>query len=761
MTKLQGVLISLLASALIACDGSEPADAGPDAGEVPMEDDAGADAGETTPDAGTDAGEGPVDGGGPDAGPTPPPRDTLEVLTGQTATGYTDAIGSEARLNGAAGAARSPDGSTLYVADTFNSLIRSIDVATGEVTTIAGAVQEAAVVDDTGLDARFDSPRAMAITPDGSALYVADSGTIRRIALPSLEVTTVAGVWTMTDYVDAVGEDARFGFLVHDFAFSADGRTLYIADRSNLVLRALDTDTNEVTTLAGAPYSPSFPPQHADGTGSDVRMTLGGIVRVGDAVFIADTFNDCIRRYDIDTGEVTTVAGDPTMEGNMDGVGSAATFETPQQLSSDGTHLYVMGFNGVLRRVRLSDYTVETILGSAEDVRAVDGTGEDVRFGVSFGPSPLDPDAGTAGVLYFNDRDANSFRAVDLDALTVNTVAGAVEPRGSRDGDLAEARFDGPADVVCTAAGDVCYVSDEGNHTVRIIDRETGTVDTLAGAPGEPDAVDGALDEARFAAPAGLALNETEGLLYVADSANHTLRLIDLDAGMVGTVAGAAEIAGSDDGAGGDARFSAPVGLALTSDGATLYVGDQGNATIRTVDTASATVATLAGSAGERGDDDGVGAAARFRRIGGLELAADGATLYLTDRDFFAAVVRAIDTDTTEVTTLAGLAGERGVADGALADARFGGPWDLVLSPSGDLMVADLRNGLVRRIDLEAGMVDTWIGNVAIAGNPPAGMRWSLSDATLYFPGALARAGEDLVILAEDAVLVARPEGSW
>lgn len=764
--KLHHVLTAVIALSATACDdAAEPMDAGDPLSDAGPGVDAGMDpsdpdAGEPPADAGVDGGQTLRDGG-TDGGPLPPPRNTLEVLAGQTATGYSDGVGGAARLNGMAGAALSPDGATIYVADTFNSLIRRIDVATAEVTTLAGAPQEAAVVDGTGADARFDSPRALAITPDGTALYVADNGTIRRIGLPSATVTTVAGLWGETDYVDGPGVDARFGFLVHDFTFSADGSTLYIADRSNQVLRALDTTTNEVTTLAGAPYSPSFPPQHADGTGADVRMTLGGIVRVGDAIFIADTFNDCLRRYDIASGEVTTVAGDPTMAGSMDGVGAAATFEVPQQISSDGTFLYVMGFNGVLRRVRLSDYTVETVLGSAEDVRPVDGVGDEVRLGVSFGPSPLDPDAGATGVLYFNDRDANSFRAIDLDTFETRTVAGAPNPTGARDGAFLDARFSGPADVVCTAAGDTCYVSDEGNHTLRVLDLTSGSVSTLAGASGEPGAADGPFADARFAAPTGLALDEDVSRLYLADSANHTIRALDLATETVSTLAGGAEIAGADDGTGEDARFDGPEALALTGDGSTLYVADGGNATIRAIEVATAVVSTVAGTATEVGDDDGVGADARFRRPGSLALSPDATTLYVAQRDFFGAVVRAVDLASAAVTTLTGRPGERGVADGPLDEALFGGPWDLAFSPGGDLLVADLRNGSIRRIDLDGATVDTFVGNVALTGNPPPGVRWPLDEATLYFPAALARAGDDLLVLAENAVLVARPEGTW
>lgn len=740
-------LFAALALALSGCDGEVPtehdAGAGADAAPSPMTD--------AAIDSGVDASEPPE----PDAS-VPMERGTLAVLAGQTSTGYSDGTGAAARFNGAAGAALSADGASLYVADTFNSLIRRVDVATGAVTTLAGQVQQAAVVDGTGREARFDSPRALAITPAGDALFVADSGTIRRVALPSLEVTTVAGIWTMTGYVDGVGDEARFGFLVHDFAFSADGRTLYLADRSNRVLRALDTVSYEVTTVAGAPYTPSFPPQHADGTGADARMTLGGVTRVGDVFYFADTFNNCLRRFDPATGAVTTVAGDPTMEGNMDGVAGAATFETPQQLTGDADALYVTGFNGVLRRVRLSDFGVETLLGSTSDVRSVDGVGADVRFGVSFGPSPLG-----AGVLYFNDRDANSFRPVDLSTLEVTTLVGPTQPVGARDGSFAESRFHGPADLACAPDGVLCFVSDEWNHTIRVLDREAGTVATLAGAAGEPGSDDGAFADARFAGPTGLALDPEADVLYVADSANHTVRRLDLAARTVTTLAGAAELSGAADGGASVARFDSPEGLALDADGAVLFVADAGNGVLRRIELATATVGTLAGLAGEPGDDDGVGDAARFRSPSSLALSVDGATLYVADRAYFANVVRAVTLSTGEVTTVAGLAGERGVADGPVADARFTTPWDLLALPSGHLVLSDLGNGLIRRIDLGAGTVETWIGNVAVAGNPPAGAAWSLDEATLFFPGALARSGDDLLIAAEDAILVAKPEDTW
>jgi DNA-binding beta-propeller fold protein YncE len=561
----------------------------------------------------------------------------------------------------------------------------------------------------------------------------------------------------MSGYVDGVGDEVRFAFLVHDIEVSADGTTVYLADRSNRVIRALDPATRTVTTVAGAAYTGAV--QHADGVGAAVRMSgLGGMARVGDLIYFADTFNHCIRRFDPATGEVVTIAGNPAVRGNADGIGAAASFDVPQQLSTDGENLYVMGFNGTIRRVRLSDFRVDTILGDPEDLRAVDGVGAEVRFGVSFGPSPIDP---AARVLYFNDRSANSFRAVALDTLTVRTIAGAVEPRGARDGAFSSARFASPAAIVCTADGSRCYISDSGNHTIRVLDRERREVRTLAGAAGVPDVDDGAFADARFADPRGLALDEAAGRLFVADNANHTLRVLDLAMGTVSTLAGEPERSGFEDGVGSDALFDGPLGLALTPDGSTLYVSEFGNRTLRRVDVATGAVTLLAGAAGSAGDADGTGASARFRRPGAMVVSSDGETLYVGDRDVNGNVVRAVRLTTGAVTTLVGVANQAGVADGTFEEARLSGPWGLAFSPAGHLLVAELRNGVVRRIDLDAERVSVWLGDPERRGNLPYGLRVPIADAILNSPAAIAVAGEDLVLLSEDAVLVARPEGTW
>ena len=119
---------------------------------------------------------------------------------------------------------------------------------------------------------------------------------------------------------------------------------------------------------------------------------------------------------------------------------------------------------------------------------------------------------------------------------------------------------------------------------------------------------DGTGSAARFYYPSGVAV-DSAGNVYVADRDNHTIRIVT-PAGVVTTLAGLTGIKGSADGTGSTARFNEPTGVAVDSAG-NVYVADSGNMTIRKV-SPSGMVTTLAGLAGETGSADGTGSTARF-----------------------------------------------------------------------------------------------------------------------------------------------------
>lgn len=250
----------------------------------------------------------------------------------------------------------------------------------------------------------------------------------------------------------------------------------------------------------------------------------------------------------------------------------------------------------------------------------------------------------------------------------------------------------------------------------------------VAGTTGGRGTTDGVGTAARFNNPWGIAA-DAAGNFFVADTSSHTIRKIT-PAGVVSTLSGTANISGSKDGAMATAQFNLPGAIALDGAG-NIYVADYGNHTIRKITSAGA-VTTLAGMAGLTGSADGVGATARFSSLRGL--ASDNAgNLYVTD----GYAVRKIAPDGT-VKTLAGtvdysdlLAYSTG--DGIGADARFLRPFGIAMGNDGNLYVMD--GAAVRKVT-PTGTVTTLAGNVHFGGRADG------QGSAAYFNGAFAIAAD-------------------
>lgn len=221
----------------------------------------------------------------------------------------------------------------------------------------------------------------------------------------------------------------------------------------------------------------------------------------------------------------------------------------------------------------------------------------------------------------------------------------------------------------------------DGLGTVRKISPGR-VVTTLAGSPTETGSTDGTGSDARFDGPRSVSLDRF-GNIYVADTSNNTIRMITPD-NVVTTLAGMAGEAGSADGTGSAARFFTPNAVA-TGRGGYLYVADSHNNTIRQITTPGAVVTTVAGLPGVVGSADGTGSDARFNYP--ESLAIDGENnLYITDNLNY--TIRKM-TPERNVTTLAGSPGHSGFVDGTGQDARFAQPFAIAVDGLATIYVAD------------------------------------------------------------------------
>jgi sugar lactone lactonase YvrE len=537
-------------------------------------------------------------------------------------TTYAGAPGVSGTANGASSAARfsSPFGvmvdknDNVYVADTFNDTIRVITPA-GVVSTLAGKAGVAGALDKTGTAATFNHPVSLAMDSSGN-IYVADTSNdlIRKIAHGAV-VTTLAGLAGVSGSANGTNDTARFNT---PYGITVDSQdNIYVVDTFNSALRKI-TLSGVVTTPAGVAGSTG----PADGIGDQARFSSPTGVAAGNGldVVIADFSNANVRKA-IGGTNVITLAGLSGAPGIQNGSANTARFNSPAGIAIDAVgNLYVADEqNDAIRKVTpLGD--VSTFAGTIGTAGSRDDSSLNAQFnrplGVAFDPG---------GNLFVADTRNHTIRKITPGG-EVSTFAGLAGVSGTNDGVGTNALFNTPFALAIDAQTNV-YVSDTFNHAIRKITPD-GMVTTLAGSPGVLGTNNGVGLQAKFAFPEGIVV-DPDGNVFVADDDDFTIRKITPD-GVVTTFAGVPGSVGSSDGTDA-ARFNFPFGLAIDSN-RNLYLADTANHTLRKITPAGA-VTTLAGVAGVTGNVDGTGSDARLSRPAGVAVDANG-NVYISDEDY-------------------------------------------------------------------------------------------------------------------------------
>ena len=329
------------------------------------------------------------------------------------AVGSADATGAAARFSGPSGV--TVDASNhLYVADTYNHVIRMVATLTGVVTTPIGTANVVGSADGTGAAARFNSPSTSVAIDGAGNVYVADSNnhTIRK-ATPAGVVTTFAGTAGTSGSTDATGAAARFN---NPAGIAVDAsNNVYVVDKFNCTVRKI-TSAGVVTTLAGTAGSCG----NSDGTGAAARFGYanGLAIDASGNLYVADT-NDMTIRKITPAGVVTTLAGTAGSYGSADGTGAAARFGYPYGIASTaaGTVYVADTHNFTIRKITPGG-VVTTLAGTAASQGSADGTGAAARFDF---PKALA--LNQAGILFVADSGNNTIRRL-TPAGYVKTIIG-------------------------------------------------------------------------------------------------------------------------------------------------------------------------------------------------------------------------------------------------------------------------------------------------------------------------------------------------
>ena len=312
------------------------------------------------------------------------------------------------------------------------------------------------------------------------------------------------------------------------------------------------------------------------------------------------------------------------------------------------------------------------------------------------------------GNIYVSERSGYRVRRVDVRTGTITTVAGTGEKGFSGDGGPAiAARFDQLSGIAVDSGGNL-YIGDLWNSRIRRVDARTGIVSTIAGTGTAGYSGDGgAATRAAISAAFDL-LFDREGNLLFTDTENHRVRRIDAGTGIITTIAGNGQYTSSGDGGPATlASFARPHCIFLTPDD-DLYICDQ-TPRIRRVDGRTGRISTVAGSGHfGSGGDDGPAIDAAITYPGDLAMDTTGSLLF---SDIATHRIRRIDRHTGIITTIAGDGIARFAGDGGGAkEASFDLPSGLRLDTTGSLLVADMWNGRIRRIDSRTGTISTVAG---------------------------------------------------
>ncbi len=331
---------------------------------------------------------------------------------------------------------------------------------------------------------------------------------------PRLELVTGGGT-------GGEGAPALQAEITSPFGVSFDAaRTLYFVEMAGNRVRKLGSD-GLVTTLAGTGRKGS-----GGDDGPAARADLNGphslaVTSNGD-IFVADTWNNRVRKIDGGSGRITNVAGTgrqgfggdggPANQAEFGGIYCLALDEPGQTLDLADLD------NRRVRRVNLKSGIVTTVAGIGK--KGIPTDGDLARSAPLIDPRAVAIDG--RGNLYILERGGHALRVVDP-AGKIRTVAGTGQAGNSGDGGNAlQARLNGPKHLCVDPEGNV-LIADTENHRVRIYRPRDGTIDSVAGTGRKgTEGLGGPARQADLNQPHGVTIGPG-GILYISDSSNNRI----------------------------------------------------------------------------------------------------------------------------------------------------------------------------------------------------------------------------------------------
>ena len=668
----------------------------------------------------------------------------VSTFAGSSTSGFANNNGQNAMFNAPSGLVTDAAGN-IYVADKNNNVIRKI-APNGDVSTFAGSGQPSNV-DALGTAASFVSLNAICIDKAGNLFVIdyfpAGAFYVLRKITPNGNVTTLRKCYSSSIAIDAqnniyvagdtygniqkITQAGQVSVITGNGNFNVNPGTgngptglavdnkgnLFAADAGNNQIKELPVGSGTWKVFAGTGQ-----PGAADGAGVTATFNNPYSITTDAAgnVYVADQNNYSIRMIS-PLGVVSTIAGN-AKRSYADGIGNLASFIAPSGITADGNgNLYTIDNTNIIRKIVATGFKVSPALIAGLNFDGTTGTISGAPTALSTGTVFTITGYNVAGAsattltIKVNQVAAPVIKYTPQTSYTQNTTfnpsllpanSGGAIPSNTfglvstyATGGI-NGTFSGPAGIAIDSKGNT-FVSDFGRHTIWKI-TPAGIITLFAGNQNfQFGNYDGNGTNASFYGPAGLAIDAADNI-YVADYYNNAIRKISQNGDVI-TIAGNPG-SGNGDGSGTAATFNGPADLKFDNAGI-LYVADMNNNLIRKIDQ-TYNVTTIAGKPGS---------AILFNAPHGLAVD-KSKNIYVAD--FNNNAIRKIDVNGI-VTNYAGTLGA-GAQNGDKSVATFNQPAGLAIDASGNLIVTDYGNNLVRYINIKTGLVSTLAGTLGNSG---------------------------------------------
>ena len=642
-----------------------------------------------------------------EAGPDDPGRNMISTLAGSGSGDGPDPLNARVPRPSQLAYDRNGD---LYIAEPDYYRVRKL-AKDGTLATVAGiGAPGEPLYDGPASQSRLLAVRG--ITVDSrSNLYISMSGDIGKVAPDG----------TFTRFASQLGTPT--GLCVDD------KDNVYVADSSSHRVWMI-TPGGTVSPFAGT---------GAAGYSGDGGAPLSALLRNPSSIawardgsfYISDTSNFAVRK--ISGGRIDTVIGNGASGNTMDGnTAKGQQITAPGQLAVDAAGLvYFVLTGGRVRHIDAGGKAATFAGGgsaTANDASVATNVTLDAQ-GVAFDPSSTDPQ------FAISDGILNAVRRVDA-AGKIGRLAGRLVTGTVNDGPAASASLYWPLFGTFGPDG-ALYFSENRNQRIRRLNSD-GTVETVAGNGGRFQPSEGVpARNTGMSEPAGVAFDKDGNLIY-ADSSNQRIRRIGAG-GVVRTMAGTGAFGfAGDNAAATTAAFRTPRGLAVDAAG-NIYIADSGNHRIRVIEAATGLISTAVGTGmASFGGDGGMATAATLNNPQAVAFDTAG-NLFIADSGNFR--VRMVGGDGI-ITTIAGNGKPSGGSSLALS-AAIGFAGAIAIGPDGSIYTTDTTSHQVNRI-LPDGILQVIVGNGVAGFSGDGGPGWSAT--TFAPMGLAVDAGGNLIV---------------